>query len=47
MQEFIMRFYLLLGKSRLWKKYDFIVSEGLYMMIGEGFYFFIQVFTMS
>ena len=47
MQEFSMSFYFLFGKSRLSKKNDFIVIEGLYMISGKGFYLFIQVFIMS
>ena len=42
-QEFSMSFYFSSAQSRLDKMILFLV-EGLYMMNGGGFYFFIQVF---
>ena len=40
MQEFSTTFYSLFGKSRLSKKNDFIIIEGLYVMSGEGSIFY-------
>ena len=41
-------FDFLFGQSGLSKKWFYLILiEGLYMMSGEGFYFLIQVFTMS
>ena len=42
-----MRFYFFIWQKSLVEKHDFVVIEELNMMSGEGFYLFIQVFSMS